>query len=160
MHERRLSWGSALLAGFLVVLLGASVAAQTPLGRITGTVLDESGGVLPGATVTLTNIGTNQVDLAVTNETGSFTFPQVPVGTYRINVALEGFRSVDFTNVIVTVGQEYSLTAKLEIGAVSEVVTVTAGVSIVATTTPGGEQHGAPEPGAEHPACSTGTSRT
>jgi hypothetical protein len=86
------------------------------VGRVTGTVLDDSGGVLPGATVTLTNVGTNQVQVAVTNEVGAFTFPQVPVGTYTINVSLEGFRAVDFTNMIVAVGQEYSLTAKLEIG--------------------------------------------
>jgi hypothetical protein len=135
MYMRKIVWGQAV-ACLLVVLLAGVAAAQTPLGRVTGTVLDDSGGVLPGATVTLTHVGTNQVQVAVTNEVGSFTFQQVPVGTYTINVSLEGFRSVDFTNLVVAVGQEYSLTAKLEIGALSETVTVTAGSSVVQTTTP------------------------
>jgi hypothetical protein len=134
MHRSR--WGSALAACLLFVLFAGTAAAQTPLGRVTGTVLDDSGGVLPGATVTLTNVGTNQVQVAVTNEVGAFTFPQVPVGTYKINVSLEGFRAADFTDLVVAVGQEYSLTAKLEIGSLTETITVTAGSSIVATTTP------------------------
>ncbi len=136
MNERKIVWGTALVACLLFGFLGSAASAQTTLGRVAGTVLDESGGVLPGATVTLTNVGTNQVDVAVSNESGAFLFPQVPVGTYKVNVALEGFRAVDYTDVAVAVGQEYSLTARLGIGSISEVVTVTAGSSLVATTTP------------------------
>ena len=98
--------------------------------------LDQSGGVLPGATVTLTNAGTGQVMTAVSGDAGAFLFPQVPVGTYKVVVALEGFKAAEFTDVNVAVGQQYSLTAKLSLGARTEVVTVTAGASLISTTTP------------------------
>src|SRR5918993_2648821 len=131
----RSNWRSVLLA-LAVLLLPVAATAQTTLGRVAGTVLDSSGGVLPGATVTLTNTGTGQVLTSVSGEAGAFLFPQVPVGTYKVKVELESFKSAEFTDVTVAVGQEYSLTAKLEIGAVSDVVTVTAGASLVQTTTP------------------------
>jgi hypothetical protein len=128
---RRGAWTVALM---LVVTTAAF--AQSPVGKIAGTVLDDSGGVLPGATVTLTNVGTNQVETTVTSEIGAFLFPQVPVGTYKITVSLEGFTSAEYTDVKVAVGQEYSLTAKLGLGQMTETVTVTAGASLVSTTTP------------------------
>src|SRR5689334_2654665 len=85
----RSSWRCVLLL-LAAIALPVLASAQTPLGRVAGTVLDQSGGVLPGATVTLTNNGTGQVLNTVTSETGAFLFPQVPVGTYTIKVELEG----------------------------------------------------------------------
>jgi len=120
----------------VALLLPAIGSAQTPLGAVAGTVLDQSGGVLPGATVTLTNIGTGQVMTAVSGETGAFLFPQVAVGTYKVTVSLEGFKAAEFTDVNVAVGQQYSLTARLAIGAQTETITVEAGASLVQTTTP------------------------
>ena len=70
--------------------------------------------MLPGATITLTNRQTNQVQTTVSTAEGAFLFPQVPVGTYKVDIALEGFKSKSYTDLIVTVGQEYSLTAKLD----------------------------------------------
>jgi len=126
-----------LSAVFLTLLLMCGDAsAQTVLGRVAGTVLDASGGVLPGATVTLTNVSTNQVSTAVAGATGGFTFPQVQPGTYKVVVELQGFKTATYNQVTVNVGQEYSLTAKLELGQVSETVEVIAGVSLVKTTTP------------------------
>jgi hypothetical protein len=124
------------LALFLMLVHVAPAPAQTTLGRVAGTVLDESGGVLPGATVTLTNTRTAQTETTVTAATGAFLFPQVPVGTYKVNIALQGFKAADYNDVIVGVGQEYSLTAKLALGEVTEVVSVTAGSSLVSTTSP------------------------
>jgi hypothetical protein len=72
----------------------------------------------------------------VANENGVFTFPQVQVGNYRVEIALQGFKTASFRKVAVAVGQEYSLTARLELGNVSENVTVEAGASLVPTTTP------------------------
>ena len=125
-----------LLLMLVAMLLPAYGSAQTPLGAVSGTVLDQSGGVLPGATVTLTNAGTGQVMTAVSGDTGAFLFPQVPVGTYKVTVSLEGFKAAEFTDVNVAVGQQYSLTARLAIGAQTETVTVEAGASLVQTTTP------------------------
>ena len=120
----------------VALLLPAFGSAQTPLGAVAGTVLDQSGAVLPGATVTLANMGTGQVMTAVSGGTGAFLFPQVPVGAYKVTVNLEGFRAAEFTDVNVAVGQQYSLTARLSLGAQTETVTVTAGASLVSTTTP------------------------
>jgi hypothetical protein len=120
----------------LALLFAASAAAQTTLGRLVGSVLDSSGAVLPGATVTLTNQQTNQVQTVTTTEVGAFVFPQVPVGTYKVVIALEGFKSKSYNDLIVNVGQEYSLTAKLDLGSITETVTVEAGSSLVKTTTP------------------------
>ena len=126
----------SLLFVLLALLLPAAGSAQTPLGSLAGTVLDQSGAVLPGATVTLTNAGTGQVMTTVSAEGGAFLFPQVPVGTYKATVSLEGFKAAEFTDVNIAVGQQYSLTAKLAIGAQSETVTVTAGASLIQTTSP------------------------
>ncbi len=128
-------WNGAM-ALLMLVMLPAIAAAQTTLGSVAGTVVDQSGAVLPGATVTLANTGTGQVTTTVSGDAGAFLFPQVPVGTYKVTVAIEGFKAAEFTDVNVAVGQQYSLTAKLSLGTRTEVVTVTAGSSLVSTTTP------------------------
>jgi len=66
----------ALAIGLLVGVADEAVAQGT-YGRLAGTVLDTSGAVLPGATITLTNLGTNQVQTDVSSETGAFVFPQL-----------------------------------------------------------------------------------
>jgi hypothetical protein len=124
---------AALILAFAVQ---GAASAQTTLGRLAGTVLDQSGGVLPGATVTLTNQQTNQVQTTVSTESGGFVFPQVQPGTYKVDIALESFKTATYTDVLINVGQEYSLTAKLEVGTLTETVTVEAGQSLVRTTTP------------------------
>ena len=125
---------AACLLGAL--LFSTPASAQTVLGRVAGSVLDGSGAVLPGATVTLTNVATNQAATTITSDTGAFTFPQVAAGTYKVVVELQGFKTATYNQVIVNVGAEYSLTAKLELGQLSETVEVMAGVSLVKTTTP------------------------
>jgi len=133
MHKLLRRW----ICLVVCTLAAAGVAyAQTPLGRVAGSVLDASGAALPGATVTLTSEQTAQIQIATTNETGAFLFPQVPVGSYKVEAALPGFKTATFNNVAVAVGQEYSLTARLEIGNITESITVEAGSSLVRTTTP------------------------
>jgi hypothetical protein len=120
-----------------MLLLATFASAQGSLGRLAGTVLDSSGGVLPGATVTLTNVQTNQSAIAVTTDTGAFVFPQLQPGMYKAVVELQGFKTASFSDVQINVGQEYSLTARLAIGQLSETVEVTGASSpLVQTTTP------------------------
>ena len=121
---------------FLFVVLSGGAHAQTNLGRLAGTAFDTSGAVLPGATVTATNVGTNAVQTTTTSSSGAFLFPQLTPGTYKVTIELSGFKTATFSNIVVNVGQEYSITAKLEIGGVNEVVEVTAGTPLVQTTTP------------------------
>jgi Carboxypeptidase regulatory-like domain/TonB dependent receptor len=136
LSKSGLAWLRASLAVMLVVVCAAALAAQTTLGRVSGSVLDSSGAALPGATVTLTNENTNQVQTTVAGDNGSYLFPQVPVGSYKVEFALEGFKSALYTQVAVVVGQEYSLTPRLELGAITEQVEVMAGASLVSTTSP------------------------
>ncbi len=116
-------------------LLTGPIAAQNPLGSITGTVVDQTGGVLPGATVVLTNEGTgSQVQTAVTNDEGIFTFNQLSPGSYAVKIEADGFKTASYTQVKVEPGRQYSLVAKLEVGGGNELVQVTAGTDLVNTT--------------------------
>ena len=120
----------------LVVVAAGMAAAQSPLGRLAGTVFDASNAVLPGATVTATNEQTGQPQTVVTSATGAFLFPQLQPGTYKVAVELSGFKTSNYTGIVINTAQESSLTVKLEIGQLAETVTVTAGNPLVQTTTP------------------------
>jgi hypothetical protein len=125
--------GTALI---LILVFAAFSFAQTNFGRLAGTVFDTSGGVLPGANVTITNEATNQTQTVVTNERGAFLFPQLSVGTYKVAIELQGFKTATYPGVAINVGQEYSITARLEIGQLTETVVVEGGTPLVQTTTP------------------------
>ena len=132
MHLR----GQVTAAFANVVLWAAVVAAQASFGRLAGTVFDNTGGVLPGVTITLNNELTGQTQTTFTTETGAFLFPQVQPGLYTVTMTLTGFRTAEFTQVEINVGAERSLTARLEVGQLAETVNVIAGGSLVQTTTP------------------------
>jgi len=90
---------------------------------IVGTVTDSTGAVLPGATVTLTNTGTNIGSSAMTGGSGDFIFPQVQVGAYSITVEAMGFKRFS-SNVSVSAGDRARVDAKMEVGAVTQTVEV------------------------------------
>jgi hypothetical protein len=124
------------MALLVLLLLSGAALAQTTLGRLAGTVLDVSGAVLPGSTVTLKNLATNEVMTTATSETGAFLFPSLAVGSYSVTIEMSGFKTATYPNVTINVGQEYSLTVRLEIGGLEETVTVLANAALVQTTTP------------------------
>ncbi|MGH9257985.1 MAG: carboxypeptidase-like regulatory domain-containing protein, partial [Vicinamibacterales bacterium] len=117
-------------------LWSGAVSAQAAFGRLAGTVFDETGGALPAVSVTLSNELTGQKAQTTTAETGAFLFPQVQPGSYTVTLSLVGFKTVAFTQVDINVGVERSLTARLELGQLAETVSVSAGGSLVQTTTP------------------------
>jgi hypothetical protein len=126
------------LLGSLIVfaLLGLSAYAQTFRGAINGTVTDPSGAVVSGATVKATNSGTGVAVTAVTTSDGQFSFQDLPLGTYKIEVSSAGFRPVAFDNVTVTAGSVYTLPVKLTAGSAgTTVVEVSAAALVVDTTT-------------------------
>jgi Carboxypeptidase regulatory-like domain len=116
----------------LMALFAISIFAQTTGGRIVGTVSGPDG-VVPGATVVLTDKQTGKERTTTSNGEGDFSFPLLDVGTYTVKVEAKGFK-VTTTSVVVQVGQEYSLPVALEIGQVSESVTVTAGADVINST--------------------------
>jgi hypothetical protein len=124
-------------AVFLSVVLWSAVASgQASSGRLAGTVLDNTGGVLPGVTVTVTNELTAQAQTTITSGSGAFLFPQLQPGLYTVTLSLTGFRTAEFREVDVNVGAERSLTARLDVGQLAETVSVTATSQLVQTTTP------------------------
>jgi hypothetical protein len=136
LEPRRVIQATIVILTLFLLMSGLAFAQQTTFGRLAGTVLDASGGVLPGATVTATNEQTAKAVTAVTNERGAFLFPQLTSGSYKVTVELQGFRSAAFPGCVVNVAQEYSLTVKMEIGQMAETITVEGGTTLVQTTTP------------------------
>lgn len=119
-----------------MLLLSGTLLAQNPLGRIVGTVVDPTGAVVPGATVTVTNEGTGQQLTFSTSGEGSFIFAQLQPGNYNVRVEASGFKSRSYTQAKVDPGQDYSLAVVMEVGETSETVTIEAGADIVNTSSP------------------------
>ncbi|MEX2271383.1 MAG: TonB-dependent receptor [Vicinamibacterales bacterium] len=113
--------------GFALVLLAAApAAAQQQLGVIQGTIADRTGGVLPGVTVTVTNLDTGVPRVATTNDAGVYRVIGVEPGRYRVSADLQGFRGATRNEVIVSVGAALGINFTLEPGAVTERVEVAA----------------------------------
>ncbi|PYS36562.1 MAG: hypothetical protein DMG14_24175, partial [Acidobacteria bacterium] len=94
-----------LLVVVCLLIWSFAAFAQTDRGTITGTVLDASGAVIPGATVEAKNTGTGLVYTAGSSETGNYTLPQLPAGTYEITVTLPGFKKFVRTGITITATQ-------------------------------------------------------
>src|SRR5213596_278118 len=125
----------AQLAVLLLVIGAAPLFAQST-ATIVGVVRD-SGGVLPGATVTVRNVDTGLTRSVPTGEAGAYRFPALPVGPYEIRAELPGFRTMVRSGVRLLVGQEAVIDMVLELGSIQETVTVTAETPLVETTTSG-----------------------
>ena len=123
----------AVVAACAILLVAASARAQFDTAQVSGVVQDTTGAVLPGADVTLVNVGTRIERRAVTNEAGLYTFPNVPVGEYEITAALSGFTSVTKSGVQVSAGLNIRVDVLLAVGALSETVQVQAATTLVDT---------------------------
>ena len=126
--------------GLYAVLALSLCAGATPAfaqgsttSTISGRVVDTSGGVLPGATVTARHLGTNTESSTVTNTEGAFTLPSLQAGTYEVTVSLEGFKTTVVRDVVITAVQGADVNAKLEVGGVTETVTVASSSEIIQT---------------------------
>ena len=120
----------------LIVLAGfapASLFAQFDAATVLGTVRDSSGGVVPGATVTLKNAATGIAATAVTDENGSYQFLNVRIGTYSVRAELQGFSVAEAENFAVTVNARQRVDLTLRIGNVGETVVVTGAAKLLET---------------------------
>ena len=123
---------------FLLALL-ISAAAVWPAaaqstainGSIEGVISDESGAVLPGVTVTVTNLDTGDTRVVVTNESGLYRAPLLPLGKYKVEAELQGFKKLEQTGINVSAGQTAVISIKLGVGAVTETISVTADAPLV-----------------------------
>ncbi len=111
------------LSSFLFMLPGASIAQEQ--ASIRGTVLDSSSAILPGVTVTAVETRTGRQHVGVTDERGEYRLPSVPSGTYDIRAELPGFSTVVVSGVEVLVGQNATISLRMNVAKVQETVTVT-----------------------------------
>jgi hypothetical protein len=121
---RRLFSGAAVAC--LLVLLSSSALGQEVRGRVQGLVTDASKAAIPGATVTLLNIKTNETAVRITDGSGRYLFDLVDLGTYRLTVELKGFNKYVEDNIAVSSRADVTIDAELKPGDITETVTVTA----------------------------------
>jgi Carboxypeptidase regulatory-like domain/TonB dependent receptor-like, beta-barrel len=118
--------------------LGISLSAwgQSAIstGSISGVVTDPSGAAIAGAAVTATNVATGTNRTTKTNGTGFYSFPSLKVGAYNVTVGHPGFKTTEIKNIVVQIGQGAGVNAKLEVGAVSQTVTVTGETPLLRAT--------------------------
>jgi hypothetical protein len=124
--------------GLLVVsLLALPAHAQTIVGQIAGIVTDASSGVLPGATITVTNDGTGLVRSAVSDDRGAWVVTNLPVGRYTVKAELSGFRTAQQTGFELNADSRLTANFKLEVGGVAETIDVVAVTGEKVNTTSG-----------------------
>lgn len=123
-----------LVAAFATMLLGTFAFGQTINGVISGTVFDESGAVVPGASVTVRNPNTGFTRTVTTEGDGSFRIAGLPVATYNVRVEKQGFKTSVSENVPATVGTDTGIRLTLQTGEVTAVVQVTSSGEVLDTT--------------------------
>src|SRR5499433_1744520 len=111
-----------------IIMLVLPLAAQVDQAAISGTVTDSSGAAVQGAKIELLSLATGLHREATTNTTGIYHLPALPIGNYKITVLKEGFKSVEFPNVELSVGQPRTIDVQLEVGTISSTVQVTSAV--------------------------------
>ncbi len=127
----------AYLLALLVLCLGASQVTfgQAGTGELTGTIMDQTGAAVAGATVTLTNAATGYERTMQTPDAGLYRFSALQVvGTYELKIDAKGFKAIRVGDIVISVGRTTTVDAKLEIGTASETVSVEAGAELVTPT--------------------------
>ena len=112
-----------------------NVYSQVLYGSVAGNVVDSSGAAVPGAEVKLVNANTNFTTTTITNDTGAYTLPNVPDGTYNLHVSLTGFKEYVVQNVVARVGNVTRHDVTLQVGQLTETVSVTSAATLLQTDT-------------------------
>src|SRR5688572_28267444 len=120
-----------------LLILAAPASAQFDTAQLSGAIQDTTGAVLPGVDVVLVAEGTGLERRAVSNEAGLYTFPNVPVGDYRVTGTLSGFQPAARTGVQVNAGVNIRVDVQLQLGALTETVQVEAATTLVDTAVVG-----------------------
>src|SRR5579872_3889107 len=115
------------LTGSLLVLCSCAGLsfAQAVNATLLGSVTDATGAIVPGAKVTITEASTGTTRTGVTNDSGNYTFPDIPPGTYSVSVERSGFKKESRTGVVVEVNSSARIDVRLQPGALTETIEVT-----------------------------------
>src|ERR1700676_378439 len=117
-----------------VFLVAAPLFSQGNQGRITGTITDQSGGVIAGATVTVKDVQRGVTRTLTTGESGEYNAPNLLPGTYAVRAEAKGFKVVERQNILLEVGKEVRVDLPLQPGETSQTITVTEQLPLVETT--------------------------
>src|SRR5216117_1097830 len=117
---------------FILSLSCATLFAQAT-AQISGTAKDQSGAVLPGVEIKVTQTETGVSRDTVTNETGSYVLPNLPLGPYKLEASLPGFRTYSQTGIVLQVDSNPVINVTLAVGQVAETVEVQANATLVET---------------------------
>jgi hypothetical protein len=126
----------ALVGTLLILLLSATSGWAQATAQINGTVIDSSGAILPGATVVAVNTDTGIRREVVTDERGAYALLNLPLGPYRLEVSLAGFRTYAQTGIVLQVGSNPVIPVTLQLGELAETVSVEASAPLVETRNP------------------------
>ena len=134
-EERMITCFRRLLAVAVAIFAISATAAtaQTITGRISGTVVDTSGGVLPGVSITVTEEGTGFTQTTATDDRGVYVFVNLPLGDYKVSAELQGFKPVVRSGYVLLADGRITADFKMEVGQLSETVLVTANSETVNT---------------------------
>src|SRR5438552_1375484 len=129
------SFGIALL---LIACLSVvpTLWSQTTTGRIVGTVSDPTGALIPGASITVTNVDTQATSVSITNEQGFYQAPLLPIGMYTVTAEMPGFQKAVTKPEKLEINQSLRIDIKMTVGNRTEEVFVEEGISHVETITP------------------------
>jgi Carboxypeptidase regulatory-like domain len=132
LSGKKTGWVLSMIS--MLVFAGMALAQQGR-GTILGSVTDQTGAVVPGAQIVITNINTNLEFTAVSNSDGAFSTPGLQVGSYKVTISKDGFKKYLRSGIVLEVDQKAQLNVTLETGAVTDVMEVTGLGSLVDTTT-------------------------
>src|SRR5512139_2160298 len=109
------------------------MAQTVAVAQLTGTVVDQSGGALPGVEVTVSQTATGMTRFVITAEKGEYVFTNLPVGPYKLTAKLSGFNVFEQTGIVLTVGDTRSVNVTMTVGGLEETVHVQADAALVET---------------------------
>ena len=125
---------AVVLVSMVALILGGPLSAQTNLGRILGSVRDQSGGAIAGASVTVLDTERGTSRNVITDASGEYSFPGLQPGTMTLRAEFQGFKAFEQTNIKLEVGQSVQFDVTLQPGALTETVRVTDAPPLLDTT--------------------------
>jgi len=132
MKRKNLLGGVSLLCALMLLAIYSTlIVGQQGTSTVRGLVKDPQGNVVPGASVKLTNLGTNLSRSTTTSDTGTYSFDFIQVGDYRLEVEAKGFKKAFVNEVHALVAKAATIDVQLEVGNVSETITITSGTGEV-----------------------------
>jgi carboxypeptidase family protein/TonB-dependent receptor-like protein len=130
---RSRSIGVAVVCAIVLAITPNALAQTVAVAQLSGTVVDEQGGTLPGVEVSVTHANTGFSRFVITGTRGDYVFTNLPVGPYRLSAKLSGFNAFEQTGIVLAVGDTRAVNVTMKLGAVTETIKVEANVNQVET---------------------------